>query len=69
MRWLDGIIDSMGMSLSMVGLEEEGLCRMQVRGLDFILTAIGKHCGILKRQNMIQFKILKDHSGSLCGLD
>ena len=42
---------------------------MQVRGLDFILTAIGKHCGILKRQNMIQFKILKDHSGSLCGLD
>lgn len=42
---------------------------MQVRGLDFILTAIGRHCGILKRENMIQFKILKDHSGSLCRLD
>ena len=52
-----------------MGLAKEGLCRMQVRGLDFILTAIGRHCGILKRENMTQFKILKDHSGSLCRLD
>ena len=53
----------------LVGSAKEGPCRMPGRGLDFILTAIGRHCGILKRENMTQVKILKDHSGSLCRLD